>query len=282
MVYLEHFISIAVAMEGTKSRPVDLWDEEDGFFYDTLCHTDGAHLRLKVRSFVGLIPFFSIEFFEEQELQQFPDFYKHFQLYLSHFPKLVDRCITEYVVAGKKRFLFSLMTIEQMRRVLEKAWDPSEFLSAFGLRSLSKFHEKNPYLFHGISVGYEPGESLEKIKGGNSNWRGPIWFPVNYLFIHALKRLSETVGADFQVKIQGKEIPLQDMVDDLGHRLVDLFRKDAVGKRPIYRDTPGLQDPHWNDLLQFFEHYHGDTGRGLGASHQTGWSALIANLIQDL
>ena len=281
MVYLEHFISIANAMQGTRARPVDLWDEQDGFFYDTLCHTDGTHLRMKVRSFVGLIPFFSIEFFEIDELKQFPDFYAHFLLYIRHFHKLVGRCITEYVVDGKKRYLFSLMTIEQMRKVLEKAWDPDEFLSPFGLRSLSKFHEKHPFMFHGTTVGYEPGESLEKIKGGNSNWRGPIWFPVNYLFIRALRRLSDTVGPSFQVQVQGKEMALGSMVDDLRERLVALFRKDPSGQRPIYRDS-GLQDPLWHDYIQFFEHYHGDTGRGLGASHQTGWSALVANIIQDL
>jgi hypothetical protein len=282
MVFLEHFFAIAEAMQGTRARPIDLWDEQDGFFYDALCHADGTHMQMKVRSFVGLIPFFSIEFFEEDELKQYPGFYKHFQLYISHFQKLVGRSIVEYVVDGKKRYLFSLMTFEQMQRVLERVWDPDEFLSPYGLRSLSKFHEQHPFVFHGVSVGYEPGESLEKIKGGNSNWRGPIWFPVNYLFIRALKRLSETVGPDFKIKVQGKEVPLHEMVHDLRQRLVGLFRKDQTGQRPIYRDDRGFQGPHWQDFIQFFEHYHGDNGRGLGASHQTGWSALVANLIQDI
>jgi hypothetical protein len=281
MVYLEHFVSIAGAIQGSRARPIDLWDEQDGFFYDTLCYADGEHVRMKVRSFVGLIPFFSMEFFEEEELMQYRDFYEHFQIYLRHFHRLVGRCITEYDFNGKKRYLFSLMTLEQMRRVLEKVWDPNEFLSSFGLRSLSKFHEKQPFVFRGMAVGYEPGESLEKIKGGNSNWRGPIWFPVNYLFIRALRRLSETVGPDFQVKVQGEESTLKAMIDDLRGRLVALFLKDSSGRRPIYRDT-GLQDSHWHEFIQFFEHYHGDTGRGLGASHQTGWSALVANIIQDL
>ena len=147
MVYLEHFISIANAMQGaTRARPVDLWNEKDGFFYDMLCHDDGTHQCLEVRSFVGLIPFFSMEFFEEDELKQFPDFYEHFQLYIAHFNKLVGRCHTEYHVDGKKRYLFSLMTIEQMRRVLQKTWDPDEFLSPYGLRSLSKFHEEHPFV----------------------------------------------------------------------------------------------------------------------------------------
>ncbi len=282
MVFLEHFIAIAAAMEGTKARPVDMWDEEDGFFYDLLCHSDGTHFRLKVRSFVGLIPFFSLDFFTEEDLQQFPHFYKHFQLYIDHFPFLVERCVTQFTVNGKKRYLFSLMTLGQMKRVLQRVWDPEEFLSSYGLRSLSKYHEKHPFIFHGNTVGYEPGESLEKIKGGNSNWRGPIWFPVNYLFLRSLTRLADTVGDDLKIEAQGKQLSLDEMVKDLRSRLVDLFRKDQSGNRPIFRNTQGFQDPHWNEFIQFFEHYHGDTGRGLGASHQTGWSALVANIIQEL
>ena len=282
MVYLEHFIAIAGAIQGTRARPVDMWDEGDGFFYDSLCHPDGSHLRLKVRSFVGLIPFFSIDFFEEEEISKYPHFHKHFQLYIQHFNKLVGKCITEYTVKGKKRYLFSLMTLDQMKKTLEKAWDPDEFLSPYGLRSLSKFHEKNPFVFHGNCVGYEPGESLEKIKGGNSNWRGPIWFPTNYLFLRALKRLADTVGNDYKIDVRGKQVALGEMIDGLSHRLIDLFRKDKTGQRPIHRDSLAAQDPYWNEMVQFYEHYHGDTGRGLGASHQTGWSALVANLIHEL
>jgi hypothetical protein len=281
MVYFEHFVGIATAMQGTKARPIDMWDEKDGFFYDTLCLPDGQHLLLKVRSFVGLIPFYSIDFFDEEELKQYSHFYKHFQLYIAHYPALVERCVTQISKNGKQRYVLSLMTIDQMKRVLQKAWDPEEFLSPYGLRSLSKYHEQHPFVFHDRTVGYEPGESLEKIKGGNSNWRGPIWFPTNYLFLRSLQRLAETVPPDFKIDIKGKEIALKDMIADMRKRMIDLFRKDKLGERPIFRDTPGFQDPHWQDLIQFFEHYHGDTGRGLGASHQTGWSALVANIIQD-
>ncbi len=282
MVYLENFISIAAAMQGTRARPINMWDEQDGFFYDTLCLPDGKHMPLKVRSFVGMIPFFSMDYLDEEELSQFPHFYKHFQLYIQHFNQLVGKCITEYTVKGKKRYFFSLMTLDQMKRTLQKAWDPDEFLSDYGLRSLSKYHEKNPFCFHDNTVGYEPGESLEKIKGGNSNWRGPIWFPTNYLFFGGLKRLSDTVGADHKINVKGKDVALHEMVVGLQDRLVNLFRKDQSGMRPVFRDTKGFEDPHWKDLVQFFEHYHGDTGRGLGASHQTGWSALVANLIQGM
>ncbi len=282
MVFLEHFIGIAGAIQGTRNRPVDMWDEKDGFLYDALCFQDGRHIRLKVRSFVGLIPLFSMDFFEEEEMAQFPHFNRHFQLYIQHFHKLVGRCLTEYEVKGKKRYFFSLLSLEQTARVLQKTWDANEFLSPYGLRSLSKFHQKNPFDSEGNKVGYEPGESIEKIKGGNSNWRGPIWFPTNYLFLCGLKRLAATVGSDYKVSVGGTEVSLGEMINGLRHRLIDLFRKDALGERPIFRDTKGFKDSHWKDLIQFFEHYHGDTGRGLGASHQTGWSALVANLIQEL
>lgn len=282
IVYLEHFVSIAGAMQGTQARPVDLWDEKDGFFYDTLCFQDCRHLRLKVRSFVGLIPFYSIDFFEEDDLAQYTHFNKHFQLYIQHFHKLVGRCITEYSVNGKKRYLFSLMTLDQMHRMLEKAWDQEEFLSPYGLRSLSKFHKDNPFVFQNNVVNYEPGESIEKIKGGNSNWRGPIWFPTNYLFLRGLKRLADTVGPNYKINIKETDITLEEMIQGLGSRLIDLFRVDNTGIRPIFKETQEFKDPIWNEHILFFEHYHGDNGRGLGASHQTGWSALVANLIQEL
>jgi hypothetical protein len=282
IVYMEHFTNIAAAIQGTKVRPVDFWDEQDGFFYDLICYPDRAHLRLKVRSFVGLIPFCSLEFFDEDELSQYPHFYHHFQLYISHFQLLAKRCLIKFPVKGKQRYLFSLMTIEQIKRVLQKVWDPEEFLSPYGLRSLSKYHERHPFVFDDHQVGYEPGESIERIKGGNSNWRGPIWFPTNYLFLRSLKRFAETVGADFKVEIKGGEMTLGEMIQDLRQRLVNLFLKDQTQQRPIFHDCPGLQNPHWQEHIQFFEHYHGDTGRGLGASHQTGWSALVANIMQDL
>ncbi len=197
LVYFEHFVQIAWAMESSQSRPMDLWDEQDGFFYDVILRPNGKHDRLKVRSFVGLIPLFALDFFEEKELQSYPHFYKHFMLFLNHHCKLLGRAITEISMDGTKRYLFSLMTLDQMKRLLQYAWNPDEFLSPFGLRSISKYHEKNPFYFHGNVVGYEPAESLEKIKGGNSNWRGPIWFPTNYLFVSALETLHQAVGGKF-------------------------------------------------------------------------------------
>jgi hypothetical protein len=281
-VFFEHFVNIASAMEYTKARPIDLWDEQEGFFYDVILHPGGTHERLKVRSFVGLIPFYAIDFFDEEELKKHPRFYQHFQLYLSHRSEILGRCITELKVDGKTRYLFSLMTLEQMKRALQYAWDPEEFLSPHGLRSLSKYHEKHPVQWMGNQVGYEPGESIERIKGGNSNWRGPIWFPTNFLFLNSLIRLQEGVGS-FTVQIKGKTIEIEEMIHQLRHGLTDLFRTNREGKRPIHGDQPLFQqDPFWKDLLLFYEHYHGDTGRGLGASHQTGWSGLVANLIDQI
>lgn len=263
-IYFEQFVGIATAMQGTKARSINLWDETDGFFYDVVAYPNGFHEQLKVRSFVGLIPFFSLEFLSLSELETHPDFYQKFQLYLQHFPELVGRCITH--LPDKNGYLFSLMTPPEMKRVLSYVENPDEFFSPFGLRSLSKYHQDHPFNFNGSIVAYEPGESLEKIKGGNSNWRGPIWFPINYLFYHSLGRLNAVLA----------DPHLHELQSFLRTNLISLFRKDKNGRRPVHGDNPLFED-----LILFYEHYHGETGRGLGASHQTGWSGLVANLIGD-
>ncbi len=282
IVFLEHFINIASAMQVTKCRNIQLWDEEDGFFYDVIIYPDGSNYKLKVRSFVGLIPFYALDFFDEDELEKFPHFSKRLNIFLKINPALADLCITQIPVDGKKRFLFSLMTLQQMKKVLEKVCDSSEFLSSYGLRSLSKAHQNSPVTFEGSTVGYEPGESLEKIKGGNSNWRGPIWFPVNFLFLVALVRLKQAVGRSFKVKLGDMELTLGELEQSLQESLINIFRKNDSGARPVHGDNALFARPDWKDLILFYEHYHGDTGRGLGASHQTGWSGLLANLVSGL
>ena len=273
--YLEHFLLIAAAMEPTDKRNIDMWNEADGFFYDLIRYPDGTCQQLKIRSFVGIIPLYSVDFFEEDYLSQFPHFYNHFNLFLVKHAPLVQKCVTPLSTRGKKTYLFSLMNLEKMKRILERVLDPVEFLSDHGLRSLSKFHEKNPFIFEDRKVCYEPGESLEKIKGGNSNWRGPIWFPTNYLFLKTLDRLQEGLGDDLLIKGQ----TLQEAADDLSKRLLSLFQQSQEGC-PEHGDSKLFQtDPYWKDLVLFYEHFHGDTGRGLGASHQTGWTTLIANII---
>jgi hypothetical protein len=268
--YFEHFVLIAAAMENANCplcRSMNMWDEKDGFFYDVVSYPNGDHKMMKIRSFVGLIPFFSLDCLTDAELKNFPHFGKCFQAFVKNNALKAQRALSRL----PDRYLLSLMPIDQMKRVLEKAWDPNEFFSPHGLRSLSKYHEKNPWVFEGASVGYEPGESLERIKGGNSNWRGPIWFPINYLFINSLKKLTAMTG----------DAAYAHMADELRSNLISLFKKDAQGNRPVHGDCKLFQqDPDWKDLLLFYEHYHGDTGRGLGASHQTGWSSLVAKLFR--
>lgn len=277
--YLEHFLLIAAAMEPTRQRAAQMWDENDGFFYDLILYPNGSCQPLKIRSFVGIIPFLSIEFFEKEYLEKFPRFLQNFNRFKEKHPAVFKKCIAPLTQNGKKRYLFSLMNTEQMTRVLEKAFSPEEFLSDHGLRSLSKFHEKNPLIFEGNRVGYEPAESLEKIKGGNSNWRGPVWMPTNYLVLWALHRLQEAVGDS--LKVNGQSI--QVLYKSLSEKLISLFKIDKSGKRPVHGDYSLFQqDPYWKDFLLFYEHYHGETGRGLGASHQTGWSSLVAKIINDL
>ncbi|MDR3623564.1 MAG: hypothetical protein P4L16_00280 [Chlamydiales bacterium] len=281
--YLEHFMYISAAMESTKQRSIHLWNEEDGFFYDVISYPNDGHVQLKIRSFVGIVPFFAIDFFEEEELKQFPKFYESFTFFFKINPERMEKCTIKIEKEGKNFYLFSMMQISQMKRLLTYVWNPNEFRSEYGLRSLSKYHENHPIDFQGSRVGYEPGESLERIKGGNSNWRGPIWFPTNYLFLDALKTLASIANDSFQVTVPGEApITLQEMAISLKNRLISLFRKDAKDVRPIHQGMHFYQDDaRWKELLLFYEHYHADNGRGLGASHQTGWSGLVANLIDD-
>ncbi len=282
ILFFENFMQIALAMQGTKARPMDLWDNEDGFFYDVLCKPDGTHHRLKVRSFVGLVPFFACEGFDEEELKQYTHFYNYLKLFVKFHPMISEKCVIEIESKGRKKILFSLSSFQQMKSVLQYAFNPEEFLAPFGLRSLSKYHQNHPYDFHGHHVAYEPGESLERIMGGNSNWRGPIWMPTNFLFLDSLKRLDALTEGSFSIKIGEKTKGIQDLIHDLRERLTNLFRPNAQGVRPIFDDCKLFnKDPEWKELLLFFEHYHPETGRGLGASHQTGWSALVATLLED-
>ncbi len=271
--YFEQFIYISRTIHSTH----DMWDEEDGFFYDVILTPEGKSEKLKIRSFVGVIPFYSLLYIEEDQMKKHPIFYKNFLKFREYNQVDVDRCVAK---TGDK-YMFSLMDLDQMQRVLSRVFDPEEFLSEYGLRSVSKFHDKNPLHFQGTSVGYEPGESLERIKGGNSNWRGPIWFPTNYLVFDALGSLMEAVGEDYVIKSLNKT--LKELRRELQKTLIAPFRKNSSGYIPVHGDCKLYQqDPHWKDLLLFYEHYHGETGRGLGASHQTGWSGLVANVIDHL
>ena len=267
--YFEQFIYISRTIHQTHN----MWDEEDGFFYDVILDKDGSSEKLKIRSFVGVIPFYSLLYLTEEEMHEYSDFFGRFTLFKEHNAEDVDRCVEK--IEGK--YLFSLMDINQMKKVLCRVFDSDEFLSDFGLRSVSKFHEAHPLNYQDMTVGYEPGESLERIKGGNSNWRGPIWFPTNYLVFDSLERLIEAVGEEFKID---ETRTLKHIRNQLVTGLVSPFRKNEKGCRPVHGDCALYQnDPYWKDLLLFYEHYHGDTGRGLGASHQTGWSGLVSKMV---
>lgn len=274
--FFEHFIYIAAAMRKGYWRGYDLFD--DGFFYSVLHYPDNTTKQLKIRSLEGVIPLFAAEVLKDEEIKKFPEFYQNFTWFIKYRSHLTDICVQIEEKDGEKSYLLSLLNKQEHEKALSYISDENEFLSDYGIRSISKYHEKNPFTFNDSTVGYEPGESLEKIKGGNSNWRGPIWFPTTYLLVDALRVLHR--GYENDISIRGKNI--HDIAEKISKRMVSLFLKNEKGHIPIFGDYEKFQqDSHFNEYLLFFEHYHGDTGRGLGASHQTGWSGLVANLIDE-
>lgn len=282
--FFQHFLFVTAAMRKGYWRPYDMWDEEDGFFYSHKRNPDGTSEKLPVRSLVGIIPFFACDVWDENELKSFPEFYESYLWMMEKRSNLTDKCIQSIPHESGTKHLFGLLNAHEIELFLKKnIWNPNEFRSEHGLRSLSKYHEKNPVRMHGFTMGYEPGEALEKIKGGNSNWRGPIWFPLNYFLIDTLSRLGAVFNDNLKVQT-GKEAPvnLNQMAESFANRLLSLFALDKNGRRPCLGDAEKFQkDPHFRDHPLFYEHFHGDNGRGLGASHQNGWTGLIANLIDE-
>jgi hypothetical protein len=287
--FFEHFLGIAAAMTniGGDDAGRGLWDEQDEFYYDELDLPDGRVLTLRVRSMVGLIPLFAVEVLEPELLERLPAFGRRLTWFLNHRPDLAA-LVSRWQEPGRgERRLLSLLRGHRMKRLLKRMLDESEFLSGYGVRALSRQHRDNPYVFscHGqtLTVGYEPGESRSGLFGGNSNWRGPIWFPVNYLLIESLQKFHHYYGDDFKVECptgSGRFVTILDVANELARRLTRLFLRGADGRRPVFGDCAKLQtDPHFRDHVLFHEYFHGDTGRGLGASHQTGWTGLIAKLL---
>jgi hypothetical protein len=280
--FFEHFIYVGAAMKKMGGRNYQLWDEQDGFFYDVLRLPNGDFNKFRLRSLVGLIPLFAVEVLNREDLDPHPEFLANVEWFIRNRPDLVGSAC--YSVQGQ-RYVLSIADPQQFARVLQYLWDPNEFLGPHGIRSLSKYHEQHPFCFGGGCVGYEPAESSVPIKGGNSNWRGPIWFPANYLIIRSLLKFSRALGPDFSVRTSssnGQPITPLAMAEEIADRMIGLFRKDENGRRPCFGPYRKLQeDPHWKDYLLFNEYYHGDTGQGLGASHQTGWTGLVANLIDE-
>ncbi len=285
--FYEHFLSIARAMNLPDHI---LWDEKDGFFYDVVHLPDGRNVPLRVRSLVGLISLIGVEVIEPDLLAANQQFRSRMQWFSKHRPHLAQNVASVERPGVGERVLLSVLDEDKLRSVLSYLLDEEEFLAPYGIRSLSKHHVEHPFTVNiggmDFTVAYEPGEAQSGMFGGNSNWRGPIWFPLNYLIIEALREYHSYYGDDFQIEFpthSGSMATLGEIADELSTRLVALFLPDAAGRRPFHGGRERLQDdPAWCDLLLFHEYFHGDTGEGLGASHQTGWTGLVATLIDEL
>ena len=287
--FFEHFLAIAAAMNNIADEGIRLWDEEDEFFYDILHLPGDMYHPIKIRSLVGLIPLCAVEVLEPHVLDALPTFKYNLQWFLNYRPDLM-RLVSHWQQpeAGERRLL-ALVRGHRMKRLLKRMLDSTEFLSDFGIRSLSKYHATHPFELpvNGVtySVQYEPAESHSELFGGNSNWRGPIWFPLNYLLIESLEKYYYYYGDDFKVECptgSGKYLNLKEVADELSQRLIRLFLRDQTGRRSFNGSSELLQrDPHFRDYLLFHEFFHGDNGTGLGASHQTGWTGLVAMLLQQ-
>ena len=287
--FFEHFLRIAHAMTAEGGHGRSLWDEEDGFFYDALHLPDGTHTSLKVRSMVGLLPLFAVDTLEPDLLEQVPDFKRRMEWFYNNRPHLSGNLACIHTPGIGRRRLLAILTRDRLVRVLEKMLDEEEFLSDYGIRSVSKYHKDHPYTFYvdgqAHTINYQPAESESGLFGGNSNWRGPIWFPMNYLIIESLQKYHHYYGDEFKVECptgSGRKMTLWEVATELSRRLMRLFLRNGDGERPIYGGIEIFQeDPHWRDLILFNEYFHGDNGAGLGASHQTGWTGLVAKLIQQ-
>jgi Mannosylglycerate hydrolase MGH1-like glycoside hydrolase domain len=287
--FFEHFIYIANAMHDLGGGELGLWDPEDGFFYDVLKTPDGGNIPLKTRSFVGLIPLFAVETLEPDLLDKLPHFKRRMEWFIKYRPWLVER-ISPLTRSGEsERRLLSVINRPQLEQIMTHMLDSGEFLSDYGLRSVSRYHAEHPYVWnldgHTLSLKYEPAESSTPLFGGNSNWRGPIWFPVNYLMIESLQKYHHYYGDDLQVELplgSGNKVTLEEAAAELSRRLSRIFLKNTAEERAVFGGSSYFQhDPNWRDYVPFYEYFHGDNGAGLGASHQTGWTALVAKLIQQ-
>ena len=280
--FLEHFAFIADALHNK-----GLWDEDDGFFYDVLALDDGQRTPLRVRSMVGLLPLAATTTLGQATMARLPDFTGRFFWFLKHRAQYRQVVGETHVRDGAEGRLLAIVGGDRLVRILSTMLDENEFLSPHGLRALSRYHQDHPFTLElagaSYTVDYEPAESTSGLFGGNSNWRGPVWFPANYLVIEALRRYANFYGQDLLVEHptgSGTKISLDQLADDLSHRLIRLFLDDEQGRRPVFGDTTLFQtDPAWHDLIPFHEYFHGDTGKGLGASHQTGWTGLVVDLI---
>ncbi len=282
--FFQHYVLIGGAIKNMGGQDhVSLWCEESGFFHDKLKYPDGSSETLTVRSLVGIIPLYAVERLERDWLKKFPEFSKRLDWSLRNMGALLANSCYPVEHRNGESLVLAIFDRHQLERLLDRIFDSSEFLSSFGVRSLSKHHEGSPFRFGTSEVRYEPAETESKLKGGNSNWRGPIWFPTTFLIIEALKKLNKAYGSEHcAMTREGRCLSFQDLAGEIADRLISIFTRNADGRRPVFGDNLVLQnDPHWRDHINFFEYFNGDTGAGLGASHQTGWTGLVATLIDE-
>ena len=286
--FFEHFVYICRAMNNIGDAKIELWNKDDGFFYDVLHLPDGTSFPMKVRSMVGLIPLFAVETLDSELIDRLPRFKHRMQWFIENLPDFSLHIETLSHDGEVRRFL-SLVNRHRLPKVLRYMLDEQEFLSPYGVRALSRYHKDHPYVLSMMgtsqSVDYQPAESANGLFGGNSNWRGPVWFPVNYLLIESLQKFHYYLGDSFTIEYptgSGQKRNLADVAAELSRRLTHTFLRGPDGRRPVYGGTDKFQqDPHWRDLILFYEYFHGDNGAGIGASHQTGWTGLVAKLIQQ-
>jgi hypothetical protein len=287
--FFEHFVYICQAINNLGDEGLSLWDPQDGFYYDVLHPQHGKPFPLKIRSMVGLAPLFAVETLDSEVVDKLPGFKRRMQWFIENRPEFSEHLETQTTEDGRVFRFLSLVNRDRLRQVLRYMLDEQEFLSPHGIRSLSQFHRDHPYTLsvHGMDhrVSYEPAESSTGLFGGNSNWRGPVWFPMNFLLIESLQKFHYYLGDSYKVECptgSGSRHTLWEVAGDLSRRLSHLFLRNGNGQRPVYGATQKFQtDPQWNDLLLFYEYFHGDIGAGIGASHQTGWTGLVAKLLQQ-
>jgi len=288
--FFEHFVHIAQAMNDMGDQGISMWDQQDGFYYDLLHMGDHADIAMKVRSMVGLIPLFAASAFPMEEVKAMPGFCKRMRWFLDHHREVCEHVEMSAPMDGRGegQLLLTIANRKKLERIYRYVLDESEFLSDHGVRALSKFHAAHPAVLKldgfSSSVDYQPGESTTNLFGGNSNWRGPVWFPLNFLLIESMQRIHHYYGDDFKVEFptgSGRWVTLWEAAAEVSRRLTHIFlRRD--GRRPVFGDKALFQDdPYWRDLILFYEYFHGETGAGLGASHQTGWTSLVAKLIEQ-
>ena len=286
--FFAHFMFIASAMDRIGEHADEMWDEQDGFFYDVLRFPDGTAVRLKVRSMVGLLPLCATTVIEPEALEVMPTLLDRVREFLDKYPELSATIGLPRTPGQEGRYLMSTLNEDKLRRILGAMLDEEEFLGPYGIRALSRYHRDNPYSFYvgdeEFRVNYLPAESDNAMFGGNSNWRGPVWLPVNMLIFRALLQLYRYYGPDFKVELpsgSGHQADLYEVAMDVGRRLASIFLRGRDGRRPLYGGAAKFQtDPHWRDLILFYEYFHADNGAGVGASHQTGWTGVIARIIQ--